>query len=89
MLGLRKEVEEGAPVEVSLADLAALEELLAAAVEGALEEGEEGEGLGSEDLALVVLDGTEDVDALEDGFGRGHCECEEKGGWMEGYQITR
>lgn len=37
-----------------------------------MEKGEEGEGLGREDLALVVLDLSRDVNALEDGFGGGH-----------------
>lgn len=73
MLGLGEEVREDATVDLGLADDAALEEVLAASVEGALEEGEEGEGLRGKDPALVVLDLTKDVDALEDGIGGGHC----------------
>lgn len=72
VLSLGEEVREDTAVDLGLADDAALEKGLASRVEGALEEGEEGEGLRGEDLALVVLDLAEDIDALEDGIGGGH-----------------
>lgn len=87
VLGLGEEVGERALVELGLADLAALEEGLAGAVEGALQEGEEGEGLGGQDLALRLLDGAEDADALEDGLAAGHCVS--GGEWVDGWVVGR
>ena len=75
VLGLGQEVGEGALVQLGLADLAALEEGLAGWVEGALEQGEEGQGLRGQDLALRLLDRAEDGDALEDGLVAGHGVC--------------
>jgi hypothetical protein len=72
VLGLGEEVRELAAVELSLADLAALEQGFPGRVEGAVEEGEEGEGVGGQDLAVRLVDLAENVDALEDGFGVGH-----------------
>lgn len=77
MFGLGQEVREGALVQFGLADLAALQQLLAGVVEGAVQQGEEGEGLGGEDFAVLLLDGAKDVDALEDGLGR----CHDSVGW--------
>lgn len=72
VLGLGQEVWEGALVELGLADLAALQQLLASVVERTVQQGKESEGLRSKDLAMLLLDGAEDVDALEDGVGRCH-----------------
>jgi hypothetical protein len=49
---LGEEVRQDAAVQLGLAQLAALQEVLAGRVEGALEEGEEGQGLRRQDLAL-------------------------------------
>lgn len=75
VLGLGEEIGQNTPVKLGLADLAALEEGLASVIEGAVQEGEEGEGLGGEDLAVDLVDLAKDGDALKDGFGRGHCDC--------------
>lgn len=75
VLGLGEEVGQNTPVKLGLANLAALEEGLASVVEGAVQEGEEGEGLGGEDLAVDIVDLAEDGDALEDGVGGSHCDC--------------
>jgi hypothetical protein len=72
VLGLWQKVREGALVELSLAEPAALEEGLAGRVERALQQREESKGLGRQDLALRLLDGAEDVDALKDGLVAGH-----------------
>lgn len=74
MLGLREEVRKNIAVKLSLASLATLKEVLAALVEGAVQEGEKGEGLGGEDLAVDVVDFARDGHALEDGFDRSHYE---------------
>lgn len=72
MARLGEEVGQDAAVELGLAQLAALQEVLARRVEGALEEGEEGQGLRRQDLALRLLHGAEDGDALEDVVGGSH-----------------
>lgn len=72
VLGLGQEVWEGALVKLGLADLAAFQQLLASVVERAVQQGKEGEGLWCQDLAVLLFDGSEDVDALEDGLGRCH-----------------
>lgn len=69
MLGLGQEVEEVALVELGLADLTALEELLAPAVEGAVEDSEEDADFLGEDLAGIVVELAEDVDILERSLG--------------------
>ncbi|KAI6775412.1 hypothetical protein HG530_002170 [Fusarium avenaceum] len=74
VLGLREEVRKNTAVKLSLASLATLKEDLTALVERAVQEGEKGEGLGGEDLAVDVVDFARDGHALEDGFDRSHCE---------------
>ena len=79
--GLRQEVGEHAAVELGLAEGAALQELAAAAVEGAVQQGEEGEGVAVEDAPRVVVERAEDGDALEETVGAGHAagvECEDR-----------
>jgi hypothetical protein len=66
--GLGKEIREYASVNLGLASHAALEKLLATGVERSVEEGQEGEGLGCEDLLVLLLDLARDLDALEDGI---------------------
>lgn len=73
VLGLGEEVGQDAAVQLGLAELAALEEGLAGAVEGAVQEGQEGQGLGRQDLLVRLVDLAEDGDALEDGLLRRHC----------------
>lgn len=70
--GLWQEVGQGTLVELGLAELSPLEEVLACGVEGAVEEGDEGEGLGRQDLLVLLLDGAEHTDALEDVFHGSH-----------------
>lgn len=72
VLGLGEEIGQSAIVELLLTDRSSLEESFAGGVEGAVEEGEEGRGLGSEDLAIPLLDGAVDGDALVDSFNAGH-----------------
>lgn len=67
MLRLGQKVRQHAPIELRLTQLTFLEEVLALAVEAAVQESEEGKGLGGEDLAVGVVDFAEDADALEDG----------------------
>lgn len=81
---LRQEVREDATVQIGLTELAALEEGFASLVEGAVEEGEEGEGLGCEDLAMGLVDVAEDGHALENGVcGRHGCGGEEERRWLK------
>lgn len=74
VLGLGEEVGEDTAVDLGLAELTALEEVLASLVEGTVEEGDEGESLGSQDLPLVLLNGAADGDALEKSLDGSHCE---------------
>ena len=74
VLGLGEEVGEDTAVDLGLADLAALEEVLAGLVEGTVKEGDEGESLGSQDLPLVLLNGAADGDALEKSLDGSHCD---------------
>ena len=66
VLGVGKEVEGGALVELGLADLATLEQSLAAGIEGAVEDGEEDGGFLAQDLLALRVEAAEDVDILED-----------------------
>lgn len=75
MLGLWEEVGQRALVELYLSNDTALEKLLSGAIEGPLEEGEEGKGIFCEDLLVEGCDGAGDVHALEEGIGGGHCNC--------------
>lgn len=59
-------------VQLGLAQTPSLKQLLAGAIEGAVQEGQEGEGLRSQDLTVFILDRPRDVDALEDGVGGSH-----------------
>jgi hypothetical protein len=77
VLGLREEVGKSAAVNLGLASLAALQQALAGVVEGAVEQGEEGQGLWGQDLAVGIVNLAEDGNALEDGLGGSH-------GWMRG-----
>lgn len=65
MFGLGQEVEQVATVNLGLALDAALQQGLAGAIEGAVQQGQEGDGLLGEDLAGLVADGAEDGDVFE------------------------
>jgi hypothetical protein len=65
---LGEEVREYASVDLGLASYAALEELLTPGIEGPVKEGQKGQGLGCEDLLVLLLDLARDLDALEDGI---------------------
>lgn len=66
MLGLGEEVELVAIVKLLLANLAPLEKRLACSVEGAVEHGEEDDGLFAEHSPPLVVEPAEDVDILQD-----------------------
>lgn len=66
MLGLGEEVELVAIVKLLLANLAPLEKGLACSVEGAVEHGEEDDGLFAEHSPPLVVEPAEDVDILQD-----------------------
>lgn len=68
MLGLLEEVREGTGVELSLEELAAVEELLAGRVERAVQDGEELERGGREDLLVAACRSAES--ASEQSFRR-------------------
>lgn len=72
VLRLGKEVRQHAAVQLALADDAALEQGLAGGIERAVQQGEEGEGIGGQDLALGILDVTQHINTLEDRFGGRH-----------------
>jgi hypothetical protein len=84
VLGLWEEIRKLATVDISLALLATLEESAAGCVEGAVQQGEEGEGIGGEDLAVDIVDLAEDGDALEDGVCA--CHCDGLGMWFVGFR---
>lgn len=65
VLGLWEEVEEVALVELGLANLAALEQGLAGAIERAVQESKEDGCVFGQDLAGLVVEGSEDVDFAE------------------------
>jgi hypothetical protein len=69
VLGLGQKIGQDAAVELGLADHAALEELLAAGVEGAVQQREEDGGIFGQDLFGFVVERAEDEHLLEDGFG--------------------
>jgi len=74
VFGLGQEIREHSLVELGLSDGSTLEELLAGRVEGAVQEGEEGNGIFAQDLLVEIGDGSRDVDALEDGVDGSHFE---------------
>ena len=85
MLGLGEEVGEGAGVKLGLEELAAVEELLAGRVEGAVQDGEELEGGGREEVLVAACEGIEGQDgasaaARADKDGEGGEEDEEEKG---------
>ena len=57
VLGLGEEVGEGAGIELGLEELAAVEELLAGRVERAVQDGEELEGSGREEVLVAACCG--------------------------------
>lgn len=69
VLGLWEEVWEVALVELRLADHTSLEQLLSSGVESSVQHGEEDDSVLVQDLLLLVIDVSEDVDILEDGLG--------------------
>jgi hypothetical protein len=69
VLGLGQKIGQDAAVELGLADHAALKELLAAGVEGAVQQREEDGGIFGQDLFGLVVERAEDEHLLEDGFG--------------------
>ena len=73
VLGLGEEVGENSLVQLSLANLAALKELLARLVEGAVQKSDKGKSLGSQDLPLVILHLARDGHALEKRLDGSHC----------------
>lgn len=73
MLGLGEEVGQYAAVDLGLTELAALEQALAGGIERAVQQSEESKGLGSQDLAMRLVNLAEDGYALEDGVCVGHC----------------
>ena len=76
MLGLGQEVEEVALVELCLSDDASLEKSFPALVECAVEEGEKDGGVFAQNLAVLVVQCTKDVDLAEDVVCSGcHYEC--------------
>jgi hypothetical protein len=72
MLGLGEEVREHAAVELLLADLAPLQQFLAAIVERAVQESEEGRSLLGQDASLIIVDAAVNGDALEELLEGGH-----------------
>ena len=66
MLGFWEEVRQLALVELGLSDDTALEESFAGGIEGSVEDGEEGGGFFGEDVAGLVVEGSQDGDALDD-----------------------
>ena len=72
VLGLGQEIGQLAAVKLGLAQDAALEQVFAGGIEGAMQEGKEGNGIAGEDLAVGLGDRPGDGDALDDGVGGGH-----------------
>jgi hypothetical protein len=72
MLGFGEEIWEHAAVELLLADLAALQQFLAAIVEGAVQQSEEGRSLLGQDASLIIVDAAMNGDALEELLEGGH-----------------
>jgi hypothetical protein len=64
-----EEVEQVALVEFGLADHSPLQQVLAALVECAMQEGEEDGGILAENVSVLVIELAEDVDLAEDGVG--------------------
>lgn len=87
MLGLGEEVELVAIIKLLLANLAPLEKRLACSVEGAVEHGEEDDGLFAEHSPPLVVEPAEDVDILQDLVGvdgrRHDGRYEEMGGTLQ------
>ena len=74
VLGLGEEGGQGTVVELGLAQLASLQEALPRGIERPVQQRQESQRLGGQDLLLVLRDGAEDADALEDGIDGGHGE---------------
>jgi hypothetical protein len=97
VLCLGEKVEKHACINLLLSQLAAFQELLARGIEGAVEGGEEAEGLGGQQRLRFRGDGAEDFDASD---GR-HCmhhqnpiasareERDDEDGEMEGREKKR
>lgn len=62
VLGLRKEVEKVALIELSLSDHSSLKELFPALVECAVEESKENAGILAENVSVLVIEVSKDVD---------------------------
>lgn len=71
MSGLWEEVGQIALVKLDLADNAALEQGFATGVESSVQKSEEDNGISVQNLARLVVQRTENVDALENGSGVG------------------
>lgn len=69
VLGLWKEVEQVALVELCLSNHTALKESFPSLVECAVEEGKEDGSIFAENVSVLVIELTEDVDLAEDGVG--------------------
>jgi len=69
MLGLWKEVEEVSLVELSLADYSSLQKRFPALVECAVEEGKEDTGVLAEDVPVLIIEVSENVDLAQNTVG--------------------
>lgn len=76
MLGLGQEVKEITLVKLGLAEHSSLQELLAAVVECAVEEGKEDSSVFVKDVTVGIVQLAKDVDIAENGVRVGcHDEC--------------
>lgn len=75
MFRLWQEVEQLAAVNLCLAGNSSFEQRLAGVVECAMQEGKESNRLLGQDLAVLVVDVSEDGDTLELGFDCSHFVC--------------
>ena len=66
MLGLGEEIGKFASIELGLTGHASLQQFLASLVECAVEKGQEDSSFLGNDLAVLVIERSEDVDLTED-----------------------
>lgn len=71
-------------VDISLVLFVMFEESVVGCVEGVVQQGEEGEGIGGEDFVVDIVDFVEDGDVLEDGVCV--CYCDGLGMWFVGFR---